>query len=844
MAMVQIAPIDADGLAGLHPSAIDEPSAIRALLEELRAGRVALRGARNRKDDPETAYVERVEADGVWLRTRHFDAENQRSLFLLNVVLREIPYFLCVPRIAEGEPGMVKVGLPARIYRAERRDRIRRATAGSPGDGVPSLVALADRAHVIAEAHVADLSAEGLGVVIPAAALARIDGNLRVRFLDGPLANEERWARVRHRAPASEPGWIRLGLETSPSVPGPPAPVERRQTILPGGRFAGLRRSVELLAQGARFASLRATGGLARRKTRAGDLRIVDYADARGERIRALVDAWGETSGSTAVVIPPAWGRTKETLLPLARTVVESFRRAGQPVVVLRFDGIRKRGESHNDPECRAPGRENLRFTISQGVSDIHATLDFLERELGVARAVLVTFSASSIEARRAVLEDGGRRLHGWVSVVGVPDLQSGLRRVSGGIDYVSGAERGLRFGIQELMGVVTDIDGMARDALDHRLAFLEDARREMGAIQIPVTWIHGRHDAWLELDRVRDIMASGGRAPRRLVEVPTGHQLRSSREAIEVFRLVAAEIGRLALGKDIPCAAPDLVDLEARRAAERRRLPQAGADLRDFWREYLVGRDGTLGIELMHATRAYAELMEAQVVALSLGAGERVADLGSGTGPFPLHLLGRRDRPSRLTIDEIDYVPAALARARTRLSRAGVPSDLALRFTVCDLDAAARSGVPFEAGAYGVPFETGAYDAVLASLLLSYVQDPDALLRAVYAMLRPGGRLVVSTLRPDADVSKLYVEGAEELRAGLGAQRFEAEELAHVDDALRTFLNDMARVLDLEERGRFRFWDAPELAQLVERAGFRKVKTQPSFGDPPQAIVLSAHKS
>jgi SAM-dependent methyltransferase len=834
MAAVQVAPIDVDRLAGLHPNAIDDPDAIRSFLEELRDRRCVLRGARTRKDDPETATIERIEPDGLWLRTRHFDGEQQRPLLLLNVVRGEIPYFFCAPRLAEGDEGLVKIALPARIYQAERRDRARRIPGGPAGAGLASRVALADGGRVLAEARIADLSAEGLGLEVPAAALDAIDGELRVRFLDGPLANQERWARVRHRAATADPGWIRLGLETSPARPAPPAPVERRHAILPGGRFTGLRQRVELLAQGARLASLRATGGLARRRARAGALRLVEYANERGERIRALVDAWGGTSGATAVVIPPAWGRTKETLLPLARTIVASFRRAGEPVVVLRFDGIRKRGESYNDPECRAPGRENHHFTISQGVLDIHTTLDYLERELGVTRAVLVTFSVSSIEGRRALLEDGGRRLRGWVSVVGTPDLQSGWRRVSGGVDFVAAAERGLRFGLQEMMGVVTDIDRLARDALDHRLAFLEDARREMAAIASPVTWIHGRHDAWLDLDRVRDVMSAGAGAPRRLVEVPTGHQLRNSREAIEVFRLVTAEIGRIALGREIRTTAPDLVDLEARRAAERGRLPQAGDDLRGFWRAYLVGRDGTLGIELMNATRAYRELMETQVAALGLAGGERVADLGSGTGPFPLHLLGRRDRPARLTIDEIDYVPDALARARARLSRVGAPSDLTLRFVVCDLDAP---------GASGVPFAPGSYDAVLASLLLGYVKDPEALLRAMHALLRPGGRLVLSTLRPDADVSKLYVEGADELRAGQGAELFEPDELARVDDALRTFLNDAARVLDLEERGRFRFWDAPELARLVERAGFRGVKTRPSFGDPPQAIVLSAHK-
>ena len=91
---------------------------------------------------------------------------------------------------------------------------------------------------------------------------------------------------MRHRAPASVPGWTRLGLETSAALPAAPAPVERRDTILPGGRFSGLRRRVELVAQGARLASLRATGALARRHRRAGDLQLVEYANARGERIR------------------------------------------------------------------------------------------------------------------------------------------------------------------------------------------------------------------------------------------------------------------------------------------------------------------------------------------------------------------------------------------------------------------------------------------------------------------------------------------------------------------------------------------------------------------------------
>ena len=51
-------------------------------------------------------------------------------------------------------------------------------------------------------------------------------------------------------------------------------------------------------------------------------------------------------------------------------------------------------------------------------------------------------------------------------------------------------------------------------------------------------------------------------------------------------------------------------------------------------------------------------------------------------------------------------------------------------------------------------------------------------------------------------------------------------------------------KILDLEEQGQFRFWDADELAALVERCGFTDVKSELSFGDPAQAVVVSARRA
>ena len=136
-----------------------------------------------------------------------------------------------------------------------------------------------------------------------------------------------------------------------------------------------------------------------------------------------------------------------------------------------------------------------------------------------------------------------------------------------------------------------------------------------------------------------------------------------------------------------------------------------------------------------------------------------------------------------------------------------------------------------------------GRYDAAIASLLISYLTEPQAFLREVLRILKPGGRLVLSTLKRDADISKLYMDGMAEFAAP-EARRTLGETAAQDFDALaRSFLNDAARILDLEEEGRFRFWDPAEIADSVASAGFARVRTDLVFGDPPQAVVVSARK-
>ena len=272
-----------------------------------------------------------------------------------------------------------------------------------------------------------DWSPGGLGVRTPDRPGLERGAHLEVRPLDGGAPRRPLHGRVRSRRPSGEPdGWIRLGLELSGDPWPDPIPVERRKRIL------GETPAQPAVAMGG---SAQPLGSPSLQP------RVVRYANEQGEGLCGIVDVFGEARGAPAVVIPSAWGRTKETLMPLADTIVSAFRAAGRPIVVVRFDGVRKRGESHRDPECMAPGAEHHHFTFSQGVRDIQSTLDHLERspEFGPARTILVSFSAASIVTRRAVATDP--RIDGWVCVVGAADTQSMMRVISGGVDYVAGSD-------------------------------------------------------------------------------------------------------------------------------------------------------------------------------------------------------------------------------------------------------------------------------------------------------------------------------------------------------------------------------------------------------------------
>jgi ubiquinone/menaquinone biosynthesis C-methylase UbiE len=220
---------------------------------------------------------------------------------------------------------------------------------------------------------------------------------------------------------------------------------------------------------------------------------------------------------------------------------------------------------------------------------------------------------------------------------------------------------------------------------------------------------------------------------------------------------------------------------------------------------------------------------MKTQIELLDLTPGVQVLDLGSGTGELA-NTLRQQDVPISLHVVELDIVKEALRGSSTGPD---LKSEVQVSKIAADLDV--RGGA--------LPLKSASADRLLASLLLSYLGSPHDFLVEILRVLRPGGVAVVSSLRRDADISKIYTTGIAELQADRVADLFGADVAARFETLQREFLNSASRLLDLEEGGRFRFFDEDELVALLEGAGFTGIASRLSFGEPPQAIVVSGRR-
>jgi ubiquinone/menaquinone biosynthesis C-methylase UbiE len=141
------------------------------------------------------------------------------------------------------------------------------------------------------------------------------------------------------------------------------------------------------------------------------------------------------------------------------------------------------------------------------------------------------------------------------------------------------------------------------------------------------------------------------------------------------------------------------------------------------------------------------------------------------------------------------------------------------------------------------LPFADASLDRINCSLVLSYLGNPLELMREFHRVLKPGGRIVVSSMLPDFDMSRIYQRVLRRIESDPNLPLPPGTDRAGFAADMRAFLNNAAFLLMLAEEGQFAFFSRDELCNLCERAGFRRVENHLGFGDPPQAHITVGHR-
>ena len=132
---------------------------------------------------------------------------------------------------------------------------------------------------------------------------------------------------------------------------------------------------------------------------------------------------------------------------------------------------------------------------------------------------------------------------------------------------------------------------------------------------------------------------------------------------------------------------------------------------------------------------------------------GERMLEVGAGTGYYSLH-VARRLEPGG-ALDVLDIQQEMLDQTVRRAHESGISNI-----------------VPVRGDARELPYPDNCFDAAYLNFVLGEIPDGDAALRELRRILKPGGRLVVGEAFTDPHMVRFGVLRTRAEAAGLGFER------------------------------------------------------------------------
>jgi SAM-dependent methyltransferase/esterase/lipase len=546
--------------------------------------------------------------------------------------------------------------------------------------------------------------------------------------------------------------------------------------------------------------------------------------NSAGKKIRAYLDVPIDSEKRRGVVIiAPAYGETKENNLLI------SAHFAANDYCGLRFDWTDHVGESDGDI---------FASSLSKMRADLKTLVDYVEKKSYGRQIGVVASSLAARVALKMVAND--TRPDFLVCLSPVVNLRSTLEMVYRE-DLVGMFTIGKRYGTLNILGFPIDADHFLNDSIQGSFSDISSAGADATRIKTATFFVIGQRDSWVRTSDVQLVFGMINAQAKDVLVLPKMlHRIledpSSGRGALRttvkfIIGAVTAD-GHKPDVISIPCES----QIRARETQEKEHLKgvyvYSKSEERHFWKEYLSNFQYIINIH------DFYNLLEC-VYNLLGGAwpGQKILDAGCGIGNYGLFLLTKQlyrvqqdlqilTRPP-IRYFGIDFVQAAMNEAKLRITelaedyrknRSTTHGSYCLvesNFVLGDLDTE-------------IPYLSGLFDQICCNLVLSYLQEPKLALREFWRVLRPGGKMVVTSLKPGADLSEIYrnfisvAESPRELEEG------------------RRLLSNAGMIKIKEIRGLYHFYTEKDLRDAVREAGFVKPRTLRSFGDQANVIVCS----
>ncbi len=522
------------------------------------------------------------------------------------------------------------------------------------------------------------------------------------------------------------------------------------------------------------------------------------------------------------VVLAPGYGESKRDYVPLA------YYLADNGFHVVRYDNVNHVGESDGTV---------TQFRLQDMELDLAAVLQHVgDRWPGRSLGLVATSLAGRVALK---VTAGTSHVKLLVLINGIMDVRHTLQAVHQE-DLIGEHLAGMRKGVVNILGLTIDADRWLAHAVQGNYADLATTQRDAERLRTPIVLFHAEHDAWVDPASIATVEAAVGPNLRHSYVVSGAlHRLQESpRKARTVYRQIA-ESCQEELWPDrsfVKLVEPSHRQISMQNRVERERgkarRPIGKSDHVAFWKDYLQNFQTIPNVadfwRLMdHVYRLMGDCHQ----------GERILDAGCGNGNLGVFLqlnqafrqrFARRGDFRSPKYVGLDFVPAALAQAAANFRQVGetlqgqfyegLRAYVPMSMKLCRADLESP-----------LPFPDNSFDRVVCNLVIGYVRDPLFTLREYLRVLAPHGRLVLSNLKPYADLSAIYRSFVDT-----------AKTPDQVEEG-RRLLDNSGRIKEREGEGIFNFLHQSELEQLLRAAGASHPRVYPTFGN--QALIAVAEK-